>query len=285
MLPPGEQPLRFLAACDVMAGEICTEVVVVRDRHELVRLLSAPPPGLRWIRAVGLLQDPDAWAMAAQGGDEIPIDVVLSDPASEFPDLYRLVDVRSVRDVRVTIPVAPGFPNALRLAASVGIPVKLVLGQPTQRMVGELCEALSFCLYDSQLETAVEPFHSLFATFIHGEATTLWTILEEDPGEFQYADGQGGCLLPRSTKSIPMQEATGFVGSRLQQMIQSGGECAECAWQRVCAGYFKWPDAAYDCSDVKELFSQIRAAADEIGRDLAEYPEAIASQIGEGGAA
>ena len=142
-----------------------------------------------------------------------------------------------------------------------------------------------FCLHDSQLETAVEPFHSLLAAFVHGEATTLWTILEEDPGEFQHADGQGGCLLPRSTKSIPIQEATGFVGSRLQQMIQSGGECAECAWQEVCAGYFKWPDAAYDCSGVKELFSQIRTAADEIGRDLAEYPEAAASQIGEGGAA
>ena len=43
----------------------------------------------------------------------VPV-LVLGDPASEFSALYRLVDVRIVRGVRVTIPAKPGFMKAVR---------------------------------------------------------------------------------------------------------------------------------------------------------------------------
>ena len=57
----------------------------------------------------------ECWAIRTHGRRRrkaiptIPLDVVLSDPASEFSDLYRLVDVCGVRDIRVTMPAAPGL--------------------------------------------------------------------------------------------------------------------------------------------------------------------------------
>jgi hypothetical protein len=44
--------------------------------------------------------------------------------------------VRSVRDVRVSMPAAPGFLRALRLAASLGLPVRLLPGQPSAEALG-----------------------------------------------------------------------------------------------------------------------------------------------------
>jgi len=41
----------------------------------------------------------------------------------------------------------------------------------------------------------------------------------------------------------------------------------------MCAGYFKWPDPTYSCEGVKRLFTQIKAAADEINADLAAAQE------------
>jgi hypothetical protein len=38
-------------------------------------------------------------------------------------------------------------------------------------------------------------------------------------------------------------------------------------------GYFKWPDPAYSCRGVKQLFSMIEAAAYEIERDLSSREE------------
>jgi hypothetical protein len=59
------------------------------------------------------------------------------------------------------------------------------------------------------------------------------------------------------------------VETRLARLVDEGAECAACRWQTLCAGYFKWPDPAYDCAGVKRLFALIESAADEIGRDLA----------------
>ena len=48
-------------------------------------------------------------------------------------------------------------------------------------------------------------------------------------------------------------------------------------WQQACKGYFKfkWPDPAYSCQGVKQLFLRIEAAADEIERDLALSQEQL----------
>ena len=50
------------------------------------------------------LKDDEVWRLAAEDTGEVPLDVILVEPGREFADLYRLVDVRSARDVRVSMP-------------------------------------------------------------------------------------------------------------------------------------------------------------------------------------
>jgi len=83
--------------------------------------------GVEWLQVEGLIGDPEVWALAAQGAIDIPLDVVLDDPATEFSSLYRLVDVRLARSVRLTIPAKPGLMKALRMAASLSLPVRIPL--------------------------------------------------------------------------------------------------------------------------------------------------------------
>jgi hypothetical protein len=69
-------------------------VAVVREVDAFARCLRAPAPGVEWLQVEGLIGDPTAWALAAQGAVPIPLDVILDDPATEFSALYRLADVR-----------------------------------------------------------------------------------------------------------------------------------------------------------------------------------------------
>lgn len=251
-----DAPLAVLTAEAAEGHRAGPCVVIVRTRDEFTRWMREPMPGVEWVEVENLLGDPEVWAMAAQGMSKTPLDVILGDPAAEYSLLYRLVDVRTVRPARVTMPAAPGFMKALRLAASLQIPVRLLPGQPSSELLAELTEAAQFYLRDPMVETPVEFFHSLLASFRGSGNETLWAILEEDPALFERVEPR----LPRD-----------FVKTRLARLIEQGAECAACRWQTVCAGYFKWPDADYNCGGVKGLFGLIEVAAEEIGRDLAGY--------------
>ena len=196
--------------------------------------------------------------MAAQGTSKVPFDVILTDPATEFSGLYRLVDVRIVREVRVTMPAIPGFMKALRLAAALQLRVRLLPGQPSAEALAELTEAAHFYLHDPMVETPVEFFHSLLAAFRGMGDGTLWRFLEEDPADRSRGDAVSHAL-----------HAPDSVETHLARLLRDGAECATCRWQSVCAGYFKWPDPTYDCAGVKQLFATLEAAAEEIGHDLA----------------
>jgi hypothetical protein len=262
---PG-RPIFFLLADAVREQSGRPFVVIVKSRDELCHWLGDPLPGLQWLQVEGLLRDPNAWTSAAHGASHIPLDVILSDPASEFSDLYRLVDVCAVRDVRVSMPAAPGFLKAVKLATSLRLPVRVLPGQPTPEVLAELTEALEFYLHEPMVEVPVEFFHSLLAA----DTGSLWMILEEDPGAFLHYGEEGNPKLPRSSErpSAEMSLAA-FVESHLKGLVEQGAECATCPWRQVCKGYFKLPDPAYSCGGVKQLFSMIKAAADEIRRDLA----------------
>lgn len=258
--------LTFLAALAAGGQRDGSYVVQVRTREEFAHWLREPLPGAEWLQVEGLLGDPEVWALAAQGPAKIPLDVILTDPAVEYSSLYRLVDVRIVRDVRVTIPAAPGCMKALRLASSLQLSVRLLPGQPDAAALAELTEAVHFYLHDPMVEAPVEPFHSLLSAFRSTDDGTLWTFLEQDPATFRYPDAEGLPLLQRD-----------FVETHLAGLIEHGAECAACRWQPVCAGYFKWPDPAYTCAGVKALFATIEDAADEITRDLADLETSAAS--------
>lgn len=249
-------------------------VAIVKSRDELLRWLGKPLRGLQWIQVEGLLGDPDAWT--TPGASQVPLDVVLSDPVSEFSDLYRLVDVCAVHDVRVSMPAAPGFLKAVKLAASLRLLVRILPGQPTREVMAELTEALEFYLHGQMVEAPVEFFHSLLATFFGADKGSLWMILEEDPAVFLHYDAEGLPKLPRSDgfRSVEISPG-GFVEHHLKSLVEQGAECAACPWQQICRGYFKWPDPAYSCEGVKQLFSILKAAAHEIERDLVSSEEEL----------
>ena len=245
-------------------------VVVVTDRQQLGFWLRDRSPALQWIQIEGLLNDPEVWALAAEDMGEIPLDVILAEPGEEFADLYRLVDVRSGRDVRVSIPAKAGFLKAVRLAASLGLPVRLLPGQPSGEVLSELQEALAFYLRDPMVEAPIEFFHSALA-WLRGSSTgTLWGILEEDPAIY-YRDAIDGAWNGEPPSDLGVEPTRDFASVFVERLKQSGAECATCPWQEFCAGYFKWPNPEYSCRGIKRLFSTLHAAAHEIEEDLSAF--------------
>jgi hypothetical protein len=198
------------------------------------------------------------------------LDVVLSNPASEFSHLYRLVDACAVRSIRVTMPAAPGLTKAIRLAAALRLPIRVLPSQPSAAALEELHGALQFYLHGPMVDAPVEFFHSVLAIMCGSDPGSLWTILEEDPGAFRHYDANGRATMPLTSDPDPSEiSSAGFVENHLSHLIAQGAECATCPWQRPCSGYFKWPDPAYSCKGVKQLFFNIQTAANEIRQDLA----------------
>lgn len=249
--------LAFLTATGAAAEEGRPFVAIVRSEDELRQWLAGSRPHLRWLQVEGLLGSAEAWAIAAQTGCQVPVDVIMNNPDADFSRLYQLVEVRAAHDVRVTISAMPGLPKAVRLAAALGLPIRILPGQPAPESVRDLEEAADFYLHDPMVIAPIEPFHSLLSKLRSKDAQSLWLILEYDPEMFRRFDASGHALLP-----FPVQK-------HLARLIAGGAECASCPWREICAGYFKWPDPAYPCLGVKRLFTRIQAAADEIGRDLA----------------
>ena len=194
-----------MAALAYLPSELAYElkdglcVAIVRTRDEFARCLRAPAPGIEWLQVEGLIGDPESWALAAQGSIDIPVDVILDDPAAEFSSLYRLVDVSNVRAVSVTIPAKPGLMKALRLAASLHLHIRLLPGQPDSDALAELSEAAQFYLHDSMVETPVEFFHSLLAHFRGHGTGTLWSYLEQDPASSTHLDADGRPIHPEQS--------------------------------------------------------------------------------------
>jgi hypothetical protein len=269
-MPSEANVLTFGEADSKESSDIDPFVIVVRNSQQMGIWLRNHSPALQWIEVQGLLQNSDVWELAAEDTGEVPLDVVLRDPGREFPDLYRLVDVRSGRDVRVSMLAAPGFLRGIRLAASLGLPMRLLPGQPAAEVLAELQEALVFYLRDPMVEAPIEFFHSVIG-WLRGEPTgSLWKVLEEDPAIYR-RDAVDNRLTRSQPSNLGIDPSEDFGAIFVGRLIASGAECASCPWCHFCAGYFKWPDPDYSCTGVKRLFSALRAAVDEIEDDLSAF--------------
>lgn len=204
--------------------------------------------------------------MAARKGNDVPVDVIVADPASDFAALYRLVDVNKVRSVRVSIPVVPGFLKSLRLAASIQIPVRLLPGQPGEDVLEELEEALTFYLHDPMVEAPVEFFHSALMAAGGDESASLWVSCEHDPEVFS-----------RKRTSGEEVSAIGSVAEHLARLEQEKAECVTCSWKDYCFGYFKQPGSDYSCTGILHLLERIGKAAYEMNQDLRDFGSEISA--------
>jgi hypothetical protein len=148
-------------------------------------------------------------------------------------------------------------------------------GQPSAEALEELRDALQFYLHEPTVEAPVEFFHSVLATMCDGDAGSLWTILEEDPDAFRHYDADGRARVSRTSDPDQSEiSSAGFAENHLSRLIAQGAECATCPWQWPCRGYFKWPDPTYSCAGVKQLFSSIQTAGNEIRQDVASFTKA-----------
>ncbi len=224
--------------------------VIVRSRSPagvVSACLGVPDAEIVCVQLEHLPGDVDA---LADWGHGIPVQLVMSDPASEFPTLYRYARLIEKHPVRVAVAVRPGFSRAVKLATSLEMAVKLEVGQPGPAELAELAAVLEFYLHERSCTQPIEFFHGALRTLYHGHATTLWTIQDEDPARIRHID-HDGVETPRGG------------------MHEQAGECAVCDFQGLCDGYFKWPRREYDCDGVKTIFQTLVTAALDLRRDVA----------------
>jgi hypothetical protein len=266
--PAASHALSFLPAETAGRRDGGPFVAVARDLANFTRRLLDAPPELQWIQVDNLLGEPDAWTTAARAPGDVSLDVVMTDPGAEFPWLYRLVDVAKVRDLRVTIPVRGGFLKALRLAAAIRLPVRLLPTQPDPEELDELAAAADFYLHDPMVETPVEFFHSVLGWCSGAATADLWIASERDPAVFQHFGPDGALLLPAGRPGVT---AAGFVDDHLDRLDSDGAPCAACRWRGFCRGFFKLPDPAYSCAGIVGILDRLEQAARQMGAGLAEH--------------
>jgi hypothetical protein len=231
---------------------------------ELERILGREVPGrLVLIQLTDLSAD---MAPLTAWGEGLPLDMMMGDPVSELPLLYRCTGLLARHPVRVTVPLKPGAAPAVKLALSLGFAVRLAGHQPSPEAVEEARRVLDGFLHNPTVSQPVEPFHGLLLSLLHNSPLSLWSLLERDPAQARVVDDSGTELSEDAPVSVQA-----FRGDLLSQ----GAECRDCEWLAVCNGYFKWPRTDYCCSGVKRLLAELEAAAGELRQGLADYEASL----------
>ncbi len=207
----------------------------------------------------------------------VPLDLVMTRPADEFPLLYRFSPLLDKHQIRVSIPVNAGFANAVRLSLALHFSVKLEVGQPDRELIEELEKVLELYLHRATVSQPVEYFHSTFLSFFHQEPASLWFIQEEDPEQIRFVsdDGEENVTKRLSGSLLPRRNGTASgLAAKASPAASEKIECDTCEFFDRCGGYFKWPNRDFDCEGVKRLFATLRTAAAELRTDLGRVPQA-----------
>jgi hypothetical protein len=246
-------------------------IVRAHEPAALVTALTAEEPdcivGVRLLSLAADSEPLNAWASG------LPVDLVMIDPATEFPLLYQHTELLDNHPVRVVVPVRPGFAKAVKAAVALHFAVWLEPGQPEPVLIEELAEVMAFYLRQSTVAVPVEFFHSTLLGFYHDEPVPLWVVLDADPRYLRHVADDGAEGLPGRLAGVEVALAPDTsLGVWIEQVLATAGECRNCEFLRSCGGYFKWPRRDYDCAGVKRLFSELRDAAAELRRDLDSAP-------------
>lgn len=224
------------------------------------------------VQLLSLAADSEAFNAWAPG---VPIELVMADPAREYPLLYRHTNLLDNHPVRVVVPVRPDFIKAIKVAVSLDFAVRLEMEQPEPALIEELAATLEFYLRQPTVAQPIEFFHGMLLGFFHGEPLPLWVVLDEDPQYMRYvaddgAESRYGRLAGSDHAVAVAPDAELDVW--IERALATAEDCRNCEFLRSCGGYFKWPRRDYDCVGVKRLFRQLRAAAMELRRDLDAAP-------------
>ena len=203
----------------------------------------------------------------------LPIDVLVRNPAAEYPLLYHFSRLLDKHPVRFTIPVKKGFVKAVRLALALGFSVKLEVGQPDASLIAEMAEVLDLYLHRSEVSQPVEYFHSTFLTFFnHQQSPNLWFVQEEDPEHFRFITNEGVETVSPRLGEIDWKDLQPILApQRMESTLSEKTECDGCEFFETCGGYFKWPNREFDCEGIKILFSRLNLAAEELRNDLVSF--------------
>jgi hypothetical protein len=247
--------------------------LIVRTRDPAALIAALEPEDPERVIAVQLLTlDADSEPLNAWAPG-LPIELIMRDPATEFPLLYRHTNLLDNHPVRVAIAVASGFGKAVKTAAALEFAVRLEPGQPDPALIEELVTVLEFYLRQPTVAQPIEYFHGALLGFYHDQPIPLWLILDEDPDVVRYigddgAESLGGRLAGANLTIAPGVELKTWI----EQTLATADECRTCEFLSSCGGYFKWPRRDYDCVGVKRVFGLLREAAAELRRDLAAAP-------------
>jgi len=249
--------------------------VIVRSDNpiDLVSYLSQGKlENVLYVQLTSIKVDPDplvTWASA------LPIDVLVRNPAGEYPFLYNFSKLLDKHPVRISIPVKRGFVKAVRLALALGFSVKLEVGQPDTSLIAEMAEVLDLYIRRSEVSQPVEYFHSTFLSFFNRKQyPNLWFVQEEDPEQFRFVTNEGvETVSPRFGKTNWEDLKLILAARQTQSTLTEKAECDSCKFLQMCGGYFKWPNQEFDCEGVKTLFSSLNLAAEELHDDLVSFQE------------
>lgn len=232
-------------------------------------LAEEDPESIVGLRLLSLSADSGALNPWAPG---LPLELVMTDPATEFPLLYQHTNLLDNHPVRVAIPVRAGFGKAVKAAVALDFAVRLEVGQPEPALIEELAEVLQFYLRQPTVAQPVEFFHSTLLGFYHNDPAPLWVILDDDPRHQRYVSDDGVKCLPGRLAGIAI--TVDLLNCKLEEEIEhvlaASEDCRNCEFLSSCGGYFKWPQRDYDCAGVQRLFSELRNAAAELRCDLAQ---------------
>ena len=246
-------------------------IVRTHDPAEIIANVTTEDLGnISYLKLLSLKGDIDS---LMNWGHTIPVDLVVSDPCRDLPLLYRYAPLRAGHPIRVSVPLAPGFGNVVKLAVSLNFAVKVEGGQPDEALSAELLRLAHFYLHQSTVSEPIEFFHSLFLAFYHQYPASLWTIQEEDPSLVRYITDGGEETLPgRLAGEAVNQDFSAFVQALQDGVAGETSECAGCEFLTQCRGYFKWQRKEFSCDGVKTLLQTLRSAAAEFREDVASFP-------------
>ena len=262
-IPPGDHPDQTVFSIPAALFQACPDRRVIlrtADPAAARTLLgSAVPSRVLFLQVTDLTADLGPLVHWAEG---LAIDLLMADPATQLPLLYRCTGLLDRHPVRVTIALLPGVARAVKLAVSLGFAVRLAGHQAPPEVVAEAREALAGYLHNPTVAQPVEPFHSLLLAFLHDTSVDLWSLLERDQAEVLILDDQG--------EAVPDQGPASVTAWR-EGLVAAGAECRDCPWLAPCGAYFKWPRPDDDCTGVKSLFAELHAAAAELRAGLAAF--------------